>query len=200
MSSTSPPSSAHKDCQQSVDVTLNQKKDLKLRRHIGSFNGVCVVVSFMVGSGIFAVPSGVLRYCNGDVITSLVVWAVGGVVTMLCALCAAELGSTIRESGSWITFLYYMFGSLPSFLYAWLAIIMAYPEGMAAQIAVTGEYITKILLDDDCDVAGRIAAQKCFGISVFLILVAVNITNIKLAIRIQARKFIPSSEEIKVSL
>lgn len=162
-------------------------KAFKLRRHIGTFHGMCAVISLMVGSGIFAVPSGVLRYCNGDVIMSLIVWAVGGVIAMISALCVAELGSTIRESGAWVSFLFHTVGRLPSFLFAWLALTMANPEGLAAQISVLGEYITKVIVHDDCEFTNRIAAQKCFGISVFLIVVAINVTNIKLAVKIQVR-------------
>lgn len=168
-----------------VEKAGDKDKPFELKRHIGAFYGTCFVINMMVGSGIFAVPTGVLRYCNGDVIASLIVWGVGGIIAMLCALCVAELGSSIHQSGSWISFLRYIFGTFPSFVYAWVALTMSYPEGMAAQIAVLGEYITKVILDDSCEIPYLESAQKCFGITVFLIMVGVNITNIKLAIKIQ---------------
>ncbi|KAK1333260.1 hypothetical protein QTO34_006801 [Cnephaeus nilssonii] len=71
---------------------------LRLRREIGLWSGVSLIIGSMVGSGIFMSPQGILVYV-GSPGASLVVWVVCGLLATLSALCFAELGALVPESG-----------------------------------------------------------------------------------------------------
>lgn len=165
-----------------------QDSPFKLKRNIGVFSGVCVVVNMMIGSGIFVVPTGVLKYCNGDVKLSIVIWGMGGVFCMIASLCVCELGASITESGSSMTFLHYAFGSCASFLFAWMMVIIANPEGLAAQMIALGDYMTRIHFDNgNCEVPYADVLKKLLGMLVAAIIFAINIRSVKIALKLHVR-------------
>lgn len=84
---------------------------------------VCVFPHPCSLAGIFVSPKGVIQEVNA-VGTSLVVWVLCGLLSMIGALCYAELGTSIPLSGGDYAYIHEAYGSLPAFLYLWDAMFI----------------------------------------------------------------------------
>lgn len=94
--------------------TSNQE----LRRTLGTWDLTLLVIGNVIGSGIFIVPSVVLRQ-SGSVNVAIAVWLVGGVLSLFGALAYAELGAMDAGSGGLYAYVRDAFGSFPAFLFGW---------------------------------------------------------------------------------
>lgn len=76
---------------------LDQKADSEvssnLPRTLGLRDLILLTIGSVIGSGIFLVPGAVLRQVNGFIIPALLVWVIGGVLSLLGALTYGELAA-----------------------------------------------------------------------------------------------------------
>jgi amino acid permease len=76
----------------------------QLRRILGISDLVLMIVGTVIGSGIFLVPGVVLRAVGNSVPAALLVWLVGGVLSLLGALTYGELSAMKPQAGGFLLF------------------------------------------------------------------------------------------------
>ncbi|XP_076811546.1 b(0,+)-type amino acid transporter 1-like [Clavelina lepadiformis] len=165
----------------------NSQSNFKLQKTVGFTAGLSIVVGTMIGSGIFIVPTGVLKECHGDVSLSMLIWTIGGLIAIIVALCYCELSTTIPQSGGTATFLKKIYGDGLCFVFLWLFMLTATPQATAVQIIALGDYISGAIEVGLglCEEAKSPYLSKLIGCLITLLVLTCNITNIKLAVKIQ---------------
>jgi amino acid transporter len=101
------------------------------------------VIGTVIGSGIFLVPGGVLRQAGGQAGPALVVWVVGGALSLLGALAYGELGAMNPAAGGLYVYLRDAFGPLTAFLYGW-TFFLVIQTGTIAAVAVAFARFTAV--------------------------------------------------------
>lgn len=102
---------------------------------------IFIVIGTVIGSGIFLVPGGVLRDSGGDVGIALLVWLVGGILSLLGALTYGELGAMDPQAGGLYVYLRDAFGRLPAFLYGWALFFVIGSGSVATLAAAFARYV-----------------------------------------------------------
>jgi len=152
---------------------------IELKKELGLLNGIGIIVGIIIGSGIFISPKGVLQEV-GSVGGSLLVWIGCGIISMIGALCYAELGTSIPQSGGDYAYIKEAFGGLPSFLFLWVALFVIMPAGLAVA-ALTLAYYALVPF---CPDPAYIAIQALAASSV-LVLTFINCYSVRYATLIQ---------------
>jgi hypothetical protein len=76
----------------------HQGNTTRLTPGISLLSGIALIIGICIGSGIFSSPGPILNYA-GSVPAALSVWIAAGLLAMTGALCYAELGTMIPDSG-----------------------------------------------------------------------------------------------------
>ena len=140
----------------------NLVRSIKLRDLLYLF------VGSVIGSGIFIAPGLILRQVHGSIGLSLLVWIVGGGLSLLGALTYAELAAANPEAGGLYCYIRDAFGPLPAFLYGWCLFVVIASGTIAALARAFTKYLNEIV---------RLGGWQSNAISICMILVvtAVNV-------------------------
>ncbi|MGA2590635.1 MAG: amino acid permease [Bryobacteraceae bacterium] len=112
------------------------KKDrpvIELRRDLGLWGAVAIVVGTVIGSGIFLVPRAMVQRVGSPSMV-FAVWVFGGLLSLCGALSYAELAAAMPEAGGEYVYLREAYGPLWGFLYGWTQMWVA-KSGSIATLA-----------------------------------------------------------------
>ncbi len=92
---------------------------------LGLWDAVSIIVGIVVGTAIFKLPDMIFKNVAGPW-QALGVWLLGGILSLIGALCYAELATTYPRSGGDYHYLTKAFGRWMGFLFGWaqLAVIL----------------------------------------------------------------------------
>ncbi len=108
---------------------------------LGLWSAVSIVVGTVIGSGVFLVPSTMIRYV-GSVEKLFVVWIIAGLLSLFGALTYAELAAALPEAGGEYVYLSAAYGPFWGYLYGWTQFWVAKSGSIATLAAGFYTYLT----------------------------------------------------------
>ncbi len=118
--------------------------DAQPRASLSLTDTLAMVVGHVIGIGIFKAPSIVAGNSSGEAMF-FGLWIAGGVISLIGALCYAELGSAYPSAGGEYFFLRRAYGGSLAFLFAWARMTMIQTGVVAAIAFVFGDYASQLL-------------------------------------------------------
>ncbi len=103
----------------------------ELKRQLGLFDATMINVGTIIASAIFIVPAGIALSLHATSLTVLV-WVVGGIVSLLGALSVAELAAALPRAGGAFVYLTEAYGPVWGYLYGWANGTVINPASIAA--------------------------------------------------------------------
>jgi len=113
------------------------------RGKLGTLDGAALVVSTVIGAGIFTVPS-IIASLTGSGSGFITVWIAGGLLAIAGALSYAELASRFPDAGGEYVYLREAFGPVAGFLSGWTSFIAGFSGAIAASAVGFARYLAPI--------------------------------------------------------
>ncbi len=114
----------------------------KPQLHVGHAMAVCV--GMVIGAGIFKATPQVAANVDGEAMLALA-WLIGGAVSIVGALCFAELASTYPDAGGDYFFLRRAWGERVGYVFAWSRFAVIHTGSTAALAFTFGDYVNELL-------------------------------------------------------
>ena len=149
----------------------------KMLRLLHPLSAVALIVGIVIGAGIFKTPS-LVAGISGDAGWALVLWLAGALISIVGALCYAELCTTYPNAGGDYHFLHRAFGRNISFIYGWSRATIINTGSIALLAFVFGDYMSTLV-----NLGAYSSAIWALLIVVFL--TAVNLAGIHASSRMQ---------------
>lgn len=126
-----------------TDGTAATKEAGRPRRCLSLLDAIAIIVGMVIGSMIFKAPSWVAGN-SPNVGYFIGFWVLGGIVSLIGALCYAELAATYPDAGGDYHFLSRAYGPSVGFLFAWARLAVIQTGSIAIQAFVIGDYASKL--------------------------------------------------------
>ena len=114
------------------------------RETLSLADGLVIVVGMVVGIGVFATPALVAQFA-GNSFNYLAIWLVGGGLTLVGALCYAEIATAFPHAGGEYHFLSRAYGRGTALMFAWARCTVIQTGAIALVAFVYGDYAQAIV-------------------------------------------------------
>jgi len=115
---------------------------------IGWFTASCLLVSNIIGGGIFT-TTGLMARDLGDPSLILLLWCIGGVFAIGGAMVYGELGSRLPHAGGDYVYLRETYGPLMAFLSGWTSFTIGFGAAVAASAISFSSYALRVIPIED---------------------------------------------------
>ncbi len=140
-------------------------------------HAVAVCVGMVVGAGIFKSAPEVASQVGSDAML-FAAWLIGGLFSLIGALCFAEMAAAFPDTGGDYHFLYRAYGRRLAFAFAWSRFAVIHSGSMAMLAFVFGDYLAQVIPLGDY-------GSAVFAAGVIAALTALNLGGVRVGVGTQ---------------
>ncbi|MBM3243618.1 MAG: protein-L-isoaspartate(D-aspartate) O-methyltransferase [Candidatus Omnitrophica bacterium] len=120
----------------------------ELRKALSRWDSIAIITAIVIGVGILRVPAKVAGFIPHPALI-LVVWLLGGFISLLGAICYAELSSSFPKTGGNYVYFKESYGKCAGFLFGWSELLVIRAGSIAALAFVCAEYLCSLISLDE---------------------------------------------------
>lgn len=154
----------------------NNQQATSLSQKVGWKTAAAIVIANMIGTGVFTS----LGFQIADIKNTwsiILLWLIGGMLSIIGAFTYAELGTHFKQSGGDYIFLSRIFHPFAGYLYAWISLTV----GFSAPIAISALAMTSYLSPLNATIF-----TDWFGIGVIILITAIHSISVGQSGRFQS--------------
>jgi len=146
------------------------------REELTLFDSTCIIVGIIIAAGIYR-SSPVIAQLVPNVAWLIGLWLLGGVLSLVGALCYTELGTAFPKEGGDYVYLTRAFGNRTGFLFAWCQLWIVRPGSIGAMAYAFAEYANRIWPQAEGEAATWVLVS--YATASILVLTGINILGVK---------------------
>ena len=155
---------------------MENEKNTKLRKDVGVFTAMSIVVGCVIGAGVFFKPYAIYQATGGAPGLGILAWIIGGIVSILGALTFAEVAVMIPKTGGMIAILNETYNDKIGFLAGWMQVVIFFPTYIAGYGVKVGSELSEYL---------GAGVELPIAIGIIILLVVINVLGTKVSGKMQ---------------
>lgn len=152
---------------------IDATPQLRPAKQLSVTDAVAIIVGIVIGAGIFRTPSLVAANTSSESMF-LLAWVLGGAVSLIGALCYAELSTTFPNAGGDYHFLSLAYGKRLAFLFAWARMSIIQTGSIAVLAYIFGDYLSQV-------VSLGTYSSVLYAALIVVVLTGINIAGIRMS-------------------
>lgn len=127
-----------------MTIKLIEPQPTLLKPTLSVTDATAIIIGMVVGAGIFETPALVAANASSPNM-ALLVWALGGAMSLVGALCYAELATAFPDAGGSYHYFMRAYGQNLAFLFAWARLAVIQTGSIALLAFIFGDYAAQLL-------------------------------------------------------
>lgn len=167
-----------------LKVTETAQQIVRLPQEISIISGIFMLISQVIGSGIFISPQKVLERCN-SIGAMMIMWIGCAAVSFGGAMCYTDLALLTGKSGGEYTYvlagfgpLNSVWGPLPAFVQVYLQTIVMTPSSRAVQSLIISTYLLNFLYYNS-EHAAPPSLHKLLACVLVIVITLMNVAGVR---------------------
>jgi len=146
-------------------------------RQLTLLDSTSIIVGIIIGAGVYQQAPAIAQG-TGSPLWFMLIWIIGGLISLCGAICYAELASAYPREGGDYVYLTRAFGRWAGFLFGWLQLAVVRPADIGVMAFAFAMYARQ-LFDFLPHAEGPATTQMIYALAAVIILTAINILGVR---------------------